>query len=339
VDDINTNLRVTKGLLTPYQMRVDLCNSGFEAIEAVKIERYDLVFMDHKMPEMDGVEATALIRKMGEDNPYYKELPIIALTANAVSGTREMFLQNGFNDFLSKPIDTAKLDTILGKWLPRDKQESAVKESELIAASNGRDAAIPFKIDGVELSKGISISGGTVALYLEVLATFYEDGRERVKNIKECVETGNLPLYTIYVHALKSALLNIGACMLSESAKALEAAGDRNDLAFIKTHNNEFLTALESLLDKINDCLSAREMSKSMYESPNTEMFEAELGRLRAAIEKMDRGVINETIGKLQKIAPAEDAAKLIKSISSHILLAEYDQAEDLIGLLLREIK
>ncbi|MCL2767901.1 MAG: ATP-binding protein, partial [Synergistaceae bacterium] len=106
VDDINTNLKVAKGLLLPYKMEIDLCGSGMEAIEAVKTKNYDLVLMDHRMPEMDGVETTDRIRGLGSMNPFYRSLPIVALTANAVSGMREMFLKSGFDDYLSKPIDT-----------------------------------------------------------------------------------------------------------------------------------------------------------------------------------------------------------------------------------------
>jgi len=116
VDDIDANLKVVKGLLHPYKMQIDLCTSGAEAIEMVKANNYDLVFMDHMMPDMDGVEATKIIREI------YANLPIIALTANAVSGVKEMFFSNGFNDFLSKPIDTINLNSILEKWLPKEKQ-------------------------------------------------------------------------------------------------------------------------------------------------------------------------------------------------------------------------
>lgn len=116
VDDILTNLRVAQGLMLPYKMHIDLCKSGIAAIEAVKGTTYDVVFMDHKMPEMDGVEATEKIRE------FNAEIPIIALTANAVAGIREMFFEKGFSDFLGKPIDIVELNTILEKWIPKDKQ-------------------------------------------------------------------------------------------------------------------------------------------------------------------------------------------------------------------------
>ncbi|GBU23492.1 sensor kinase [Fibrobacteria bacterium R8-3-H12] len=116
VDDMGTNLKVAEGLMRPYKMQIDTCLSGIEAIEKIKADNYDLVFMDHMMPEMDGIEATKIIRET------HANLPIVALTANAVSGTREMFLSNGFNDFLSKPIDIVKLNSILEKWIPKEKQ-------------------------------------------------------------------------------------------------------------------------------------------------------------------------------------------------------------------------
>ena len=124
VDDIDVNLEVVKGLMQPYKMQVDLCVSGAETIEKVKVNNYDLIFMDHMMPEMGGVEATKIIREMAKENPHCASLPIIALTANAVSGVKEMFLSNGFNDFLSKPIDIIKLNSILETWLPEGKREN-----------------------------------------------------------------------------------------------------------------------------------------------------------------------------------------------------------------------
>ena len=122
VDDINTNLAVAKGLLEPYNLQIDLCSSGIQAIEAVKAKNYDIVFMDHKMPGMDGIEAMSRIRAISSDELKFKNLPVIALTANAVSGMKEMFLEKGFNDYLSKPINTAELNAILEKWIPADKK-------------------------------------------------------------------------------------------------------------------------------------------------------------------------------------------------------------------------
>ncbi|MCL2070564.1 MAG: ATP-binding protein [Treponema sp.] len=126
VDDIAVNLKVAEGLLEPYNAIVESCLSGMEAIQLVKRRSYDLIFMDHMMPEMDGIEAVAAIRTwermLGDMRSIQKEIPIIALTANVVNGIKEIFLENGFNDFLAKPIDTAKLDEILARWIPEEKR-------------------------------------------------------------------------------------------------------------------------------------------------------------------------------------------------------------------------
>jgi CheY-like chemotaxis protein len=122
VDDIDINLRVAEGLLTAYGATVDTCLSGAEAIETVKRNRYDLVFMDHIMPDVDGIEATAAIREWeAEQGTDRHAVPIVALTANAVVGMKEMFIEKGFNDFLSKPIDVSMLDKILERWIPQEK--------------------------------------------------------------------------------------------------------------------------------------------------------------------------------------------------------------------------
>ena len=121
MDDVSTNLVVARGLLHPYKMRVVLCKSGMEAIEEIRSKDFDMVFMDHKMPDMDGIEATRRIREMGTQDPYYNKLAVVALTANAVSGTKEMLLENGFNDFLSKPIEVVELNKVIERWIPKSK--------------------------------------------------------------------------------------------------------------------------------------------------------------------------------------------------------------------------
>ena len=129
VDDIVTNLKVAEGLLLPYKIKATLCKSGRQALNAIQSRHFDLVLMDHMMPEMDGIETMERIRSMGGSDPYYKEAPVVALTANAVSGTKEMFLEKGFNDFLSKPIDIARLESVLKKWIPEEKQKRPEKIS------------------------------------------------------------------------------------------------------------------------------------------------------------------------------------------------------------------
>jgi PAS domain S-box-containing protein len=121
VDDIITNLKVSQGLLMPFKMHVDICDTGGKAVTLTKTKQYDIILMDHMMPGMDGIEATANIRALEGD--YFKKVPIVALTANAISGMREMFLKNGFNDYLAKPVELAKLNEIMEKWIPKSKRQ------------------------------------------------------------------------------------------------------------------------------------------------------------------------------------------------------------------------
>jgi len=284
VDDININLTVAEGLLSPYKMQIDKALSGQEAIDqvaaaAIGNRPYDLVFMDHMMPEMNGVEATRYMRDLGYD------LPIVALTANAVTGAREMFLENGFNDFLSKPVDMAKLNSILEHWIPKEKQEEAEET---------------FKNE----------------ISLQTLSVFYNDGTRKVKELEECLKTQNYSLYIIHVHALKSALANIGSMELSEAASSLEKEG----VEFIKTHTHGFLTDLKRLLEEINKRLKKRQNSNAL----NTEA----LGRLKEALMSMNPSSINDAMSDLLQFPQAED-------VLQNVLVGNYEEAIAMIDNLL----
>jgi len=308
VDDIDTNLKVANGLMLPYKMQVDLRLSGFEAIEAIKANDYDLVFMDHMMPEMDGVETTKRIREMGKT-----ELPIIALTANAVSGTKEMFLSNGFNDFLSKPIDTIKMNAILAKWLPKEKQEKAME------TANESDLNTDLEIEGIDVKKGFAMAGKKIELYMEVLSTFHRDGLNKINELKKCLETDNYSLYTTYVHALKSASASIGALDLSEKAKALENAGQQTDIAYIKQRNSEFLNALKVVLDNISKVLKKDEQKSSV----DFEALKIELGKLKEAIGIFDSDAIDEATNSLQAFTQVAE----VENILQKTLIGKYEEA------------
>jgi PAS domain S-box-containing protein len=246
VDDIMTNLNVARGLLALYQMDIHVCTGGADAVELVKKHSYDIIFMDHMMPGMDGIEATAIIRAMGG---VYREVPVIALTANAVSGMREMFLDNGFNDYLAKPIEIAKLNEIIEKWIPVDKQRRKT------VAAIGTAPASPFHIDGMDVAKGIAMTGGTMQGYREVLGVFYQDILERLPLLKDMPPEQELPLYITQVHALKSASASLGAMELSQEAAGLEAAGRAGDLATLEAGISRFYADLEKLAERIRAAL------------------------------------------------------------------------------------
>jgi CheY-like chemotaxis protein len=323
VDDIETNLKVGEGLLRLYGTSIDTCLSGISAIEAVKSKEYDLVLMDHMMPEMDGVETVKIIRSMGGK---YADLPIVALTANAIVGAREMFLANGFNDFLSKPIEVYKLNGILAKWIPKEKQQ----QSSLSAAQDTKGEEPVISIEGVDAERGISLSGGKTKNYLETLSVFYKDGKAKIKQLTDCLKAGNLTLYTTYVHALKSACANIGALNLSEEAKILEAAGIKNDMEHISSANDGFIADLEKLLENIGKAVSAG--SKKPDADFDEAIMNELLTKLKTALENFDVEAIDEATDALQEFAQHPDKGELIGTILQDAFVGKYKRALEALG-------
>ena len=330
VDDIATNLKVAEGLLMPYKLSIDTCKSGAEAVEAAKNKIYDLIFMDHMMPDMDGIEATKIIRQMEGGRGA---APVVALTANAVSGMREMFLKNGFNDFLSKPIDILRLNAVLEKWLPKEKQIKLAKEE---TAANYGGGDINISIEGVNVKKGVLTTGGRVENYLQTLAVFSRDGREKIGEIKKALEINDLRLYTTHVHALKSASANIGADTLSNAAKELETAAKAGGRALIDARNAEFLSTLTLLLNNIDNYLNAANAeTNAQGGGVDIETMKNELAKLKVSINDMNISAINESVKNLKRFTNDAAAGPAIDNILRDTLIGEYDEAVSRIDSLL----
>jgi len=317
VDDLITNLRVAEGLMLPYKMQIDVCQSGAEAIEHVRERAYDIVFMDQMMPEMDGIEAARKIRDLeGEE---YKRLPIVALTANAVSGVREMFLQNGFNDFLAKPIEMMKLNAILEAWLPKDKLMPYTVETQ--------DSGAPtFEIQGIDVRAGIQMTGGNERNYLRALSAFLKDGTDKAAQLSESFERGDTKAYASGAHAVKGAAASVGATKLSSFAKALELAAKNENLNYIKKNHATFMDEFKALLSNIRYVV-APEGKPAGTVAPDTEFLKKHLTKLRDALIEFDIEAADNTLSAL--FGEQLDAAtgEMIERVSNKILICEYDQA------------
>lgn len=330
VDDMNTNLRVAEGLMLPYKMQIDVCESGKEAIKRVQEKQYDIIFMDHMMPEMDGIEAAKCIRSLEDEAGYYESVPIIALTANAVSGVKEMFLQNGMNDFLAKPIDTVKLHALLEKWIPNKKKEKFRKKKAFVC-SNGTKK--PIQIEGVDVQTGISMTGGTADSYLKTLAVFHVDGSDKVKQIQDCVEKNDIKLYTTYVHAMRSAAASIGAREIANLFKELEMAGTNNDMVLIHEKTESALRELDTLLKNVSAVVSANQIEPT-HES-NPELLRSELLKLKEALIDRDAGEIDDIMNVLGSVKWDQASGELFREISNNIIIVNYTDAAVLVEKLL----
>ena len=246
VDDQPLNLKVCQGLLRPYEVEVYTARSGPEALRQMTQVWPDLVFMDHMMPDMDGIETTQHIREMGQKDPYFAVVPIVALTANAMKGARETFLSHGFNDFLPKPVELDKLDEILKTWLPEDKQQAPVRPAE---PSQHSAMTIPpelLDLPGLDASRGLSYCG-TIEVYRKTLTLFQEQTQGRLERIEASWKSGSQEEYIIEVHSLKSGARWIGAAALGDQAEALEMACRRGDTAQMDRDTPALLAAYQAL--------------------------------------------------------------------------------------------
>jgi len=247
VDDNDFNLKVAHGLLGLFGIDAKTVLSGREAIDMLKAGEFDLVFMDHMMPEMDGVEATFEIRKLGGK---FKRLPIIALTANTVQGARDMFLANGFNDFIAKPIDMQKLSEILVAWLPKDLfiQKSGAEEfadpDEVVRSSFWKAVNETGEINA---EIGINNVSGVEEMYYDNMLLFYNKIIPECERLSNCIKEADIPCFSISIHAFKSVLSTIGAMKLSEVAFKMETASKNRDFIYCVIHFPHFRERMLSL--------------------------------------------------------------------------------------------
>jgi len=302
VDDVKTNLIVAEGLMRTYKIKIDSATSGMEAIKIANLHRYDIIFLDHMMPDMDGIEAVSHLRQRGNH-----DVPIIALTANVISGAREMFLAGGFDDFLSKPIDVYELDKLLNKWIPQSKK---------------------FKEEPNEVNINTSITMPEDEHYLEILTVFRHEATKKIDELRDCLARGDIKNYTTYVHGLKSALAGVGAMELSNTAEMLEDAGREMNLPFIQKENPEFIIKLGELVtnikEKLNTPVDEGKSSQKNKKPGISKKTKKILAELKIAMENYDTSEIN-------KLCKALDAAEpenpIIAEILTYKLIGDYDEA------------
>lgn len=283
VDDNLMNLKVVEGLLRKYRIKIVTATSGEEALNLIDSRDYDFVFMDHMMPGMDGVECFHHIRS--KPGVYFAQVPIIALTANAIAGSREMFLNEGFNEFVAKPIDTALLNDVLQRFIPMDKQiqdtsadaepqepeetkdavETAeTKETKETKASRKETLiASPHEVeestDDEEL-KGIDMEAailycGSIEDFKELAEVYCKSGKKYVEDLKTAYDAKDWKNYSILAHTIKSTSKTLGANELSELAFTQEMAGKEENEDIIMMHHDAFSKEYDRMLKMLNKYL------------------------------------------------------------------------------------
>jgi CheY-like chemotaxis protein len=331
VDDISSNLRVAKELMAPYKVEVHTCISGSEAVRLVQENRYDIVFMDHMMPGMDGLEATAAIRALKSLEDYYRKLPIIALTANAVSGQQELFLQRGLNDFIAKPIDVKQLNAVLERWIPEGKKIAALPED---TAESGEFAGPD--IPGIDIAMGLRNVNGSMDVYMDILEEFCRNVEDLAVQIQQAGQDQNGRLFADSLHALKGVSRSIGALELGDFAESLEKAADAGDPEMVKQKTPKLLHDITVLTNAIRGALEARQTEPELGGGTDISLLRLEL--LKNALIALDIDSVNKILVEYLSIPMSSDAKAKVDLIEQHILMFEYDKAVELINHMLNEI-
>ena len=251
VDDNKMNLEVVKGILKRSQVQVDLAKSGFECLTKTKEKQYDLILMDHMMPGLDGVETLKALQEEAE-NPN-RNTVVIALTANAISGCRQMYLEHGFTDYLSKPIEAWRLEEMLMEYIPDS--YIVMKEIDVCDDAIVHDEICNPQEEELDYQQALKFCANSEAVYKKVLNSFYSQGQEYLKDLKTYYEEKDWTNYRVIVHALKSNSKNIGANVFSEKSKRQEEAAVAGEDVFIEKTFEQYYQDFEHLLEIVQKTL------------------------------------------------------------------------------------
>ena len=315
VDDTETNLYVAKGLMLHYKLKIDTASSGEEAIEKIKNgNKYDIVFMDHMMPGLGGMETTKILRRMGY--PY----AIVALTANAVVGQAAVFLKNGFDGFISKPIDLHQLNATLNRFI-RDKQSPEVVEAaRRLCRVNDKDFANSAPDIDPQLAE-----------------SFVRDAVKVIDDIESILKnkTANLDekfnKYVISLHGIKSVLIGIGEDACFRSALHLEQAGRRRDMAVITTETPAFLNNLKAIISRNKPVNGASSDLNECAADDDLPYVRKKLLAIKEACRAYDIKTAEAELTGLKQKTQLLQTRELLDSIAVHLLHSEFDEAVDII--------
>ena len=341
VDDSDINLNVAQELLKLFGIAADTALSGAEAIGKLSGSEYDLVFMDHMMPEMDGVEATRRIRAMGG---RLAKMPIVALTANAVNGSRELFLSSGMNDFLPKPIEKLRLQAILAKWMPdnlvlrEDRYGSGSRfrfRSTLSPRSNASDPdqssnilAKAAELEELDIPLGLSHVAGNRELYEKMLGMIVESIHKALGKIGMARTTGDTKTLKAEFHKLKGNLANMGATDLAvQAAELSEREQPDGDGERFATAIDRLCQALESFAGKLHDILSSRREAAHRITPEEGRKLETGLNKLHKSLMEFSFTASMEIITNLLLFDWGEEYNRGLEAIHSHIEHFDYDAA------------
>ena len=344
VDDEPMNRRVAEEIFKGYQMQVQTAESGRMAIDLCEREDFDLVFLDHMMPEMDGIETLKRLRKIHTDSG--RGLTVIAFTANAVSGAREMFLKEGFDEFVSKPIEYSEMEHVLRKVLPKsaiiwvDENIENIEKGDKNFEKDSRHEVVQ-----INTKSALAYCKNDMNFYQELLHKFVVDADKKKSEIDHYFKREDYDNYRIVIHALKSTAKMIGADALSELAQELEAAVQNKDIGYVREHHEEMLLEYSRVVDRISETLDGKKndtdkpIAKNEAEISGDELLErlTELKEGLAAFEiDKSEAVISEMS---ETVYMGKDVGEFLREVRKDVEDYEFREAKKKVEKLLDRVK
>ena len=341
VDDTPMNLTVFESLLKQTAMKIDTASSGDEGLTLSYDKKYDIIFLDHMMPEKDGIETLHELRSRPKD-PNIKT-PAICLTANAISGAREQYLAAGFDDYLTKPIDSAKLEEMLLKYLPKEKIQEPGNEpirdngsDDLDDIFEEEEPELPeylSEISEIDIDAGIT-NCGSVEGYISALKTYAGMIHEHASETEKFWQAGDLPNATIKIHAMKSTSRIIGAVDIGELAQELELAGKAGDSEKVGSRIDELLERCRELGDRLKPLIGDEAEDEDDSDKPlisDEELHEA-LSLIKEASEAFQFENIDEIVASLKDYRIPDAEKDRVKNIIKAVSEYEYDKLPEILS-------
>ena len=331
VDDNELNLTVFSGLLKQTRIKIDTATNGDDGIRMARSVKYDIIFLDHMMPHKDGIEVLHEL-KADRNNPNLNT-PYVCLTANALSSAREEYLKEGFEDYLSKPINTDELEDLLIKYLPENKVTVSSHAPRQEEKADERDPNKRLRVledYGVNLEAGFRNTGSSDD-YMPVLTVFYEDLEGNLNEIEEFFNSGNYEDYTTKVHALKSSARIIGASALGEMAQALENAGKAGDLDYLKANHSSFIEKCRKLKEPLDKIFEPKNDRTDMPEADSFTMEEA-YKEIKDAAEDLDYDRIEAVFEELKGYTIPANEQELYKCLNNAARNFDYNKIIELLS-------
>lgn len=347
VDDNAMNLAVAQGLLKQTRLQVDVAGSGEECLELIKHKTYHLICLDHMMPVMDGVQTLHAIRAM-EGNPS-KDIPIIALTANAVPGAREFYINEGFQDYLTKPIDSDKFENMLIEYLP-DNVVYLTNDQDMGRDFEKEDAEMALSIKesqlymiGFNIRNGLKYMGGDKALYGKVLHDFHAILTEKEAALREFLKKGDMPGYAIIVHSLKGNARNVGADDLADEAFTLEKMSKAGQMEDVEVRSPILFSMMKNMRESLKVYLDHEEKNEAVQEETQEATvrkisegdWKKALQELAGRLDDFDADSANAKLEELKKYDRPEDDKKMLRVCEKAMKDFAFDIALEVVNAVL----